>query len=247
MKPSYPGNRVWKPAHRNNYTPLRNKPERIVVHVVQGSWASALNWFQNPSAQVAAHFTIASDGSVGQSLGDLAAGYHAGNWWWNTHSIGIEHGGYVDQPRYFTDEMLHASARLVAYKCKQYGIPVDRNHILAHSQIPGTTHTDPGPHWPWPRYMNLIRMYRWGKAPSPEPEEGVLYRPRSGLFSTMEGATRLAEIQQGMGLPASAEPRDGFYATYNGAFSKREGAKARLREAHNAGFEEAFIEQVGKA
>lgn len=254
MRKSYP-DADWRPAHPNNYSAGLNRPNKIIIHVVQGTWGSALNWFQNAASGVAAHFTVATTGRIGQSLGDLAAGYHAGNWTYNKSSIGIEHAGYVSDPSWFTDEMYHASARLVAWLCKKHGIPVDRKHILAHSQIPGTTHTDPGPHWNWPRYMNLIRQYRWGKKPSPSTPSAassaassdVLYRPRSGLFSEMEGAEALAEVQQARGIPASAEPSDGLYATYNGAFSERSGAAARLEEVRGAGWPEAFIETVKTA
>jgi N-acetyl-anhydromuramyl-L-alanine amidase AmpD len=75
---------VWYPAHSNNYTtanwPNSHKIDRIVVHVTQGSWSSALNWFQNPSADVSAHYTVrSSDGKIGQSVSDLNIAYHAGN------------------------------------------------------------------------------------------------------------------------------------------------------------------------
>jgi N-acetyl-anhydromuramyl-L-alanine amidase AmpD len=53
--------------------------------------------------------------------------------------------------------MYAASARLTAATCRRYGIPVDRKHILGHVEVPGTDHTDPGPHWDWDRYIRLVR------------------------------------------------------------------------------------------
>jgi hypothetical protein len=35
-------------------------------------------------------------------------------------------------------------------------IPVDRSHIIGHSEVPGATHTDPGDGWDWDLYMDLI-------------------------------------------------------------------------------------------
>ena len=63
---------------------------------------------------------------------------------YNERSIGIEHEGFVDRPQDFTDAMYRSSARLTAGICARYGIPVDREHIIGHAEVPGTDHTDPG-------------------------------------------------------------------------------------------------------
>lgn len=88
---------------------------------------------------------------------ELDVAYHAGNRDYNERSVGIEHAGFVDRPQDFTDAMYAASARLTAGICARYGIPVDRKHILGHVEVPGTDHTDPGPHWDWDRYLELVR------------------------------------------------------------------------------------------
>lgn len=160
---SYP-DVAWYPAHANNYTagnrPYSDPVSLIVVHITQGSWSSALNWFQDPSAEASAHYTVRSaDGYVGQSVSELNVAYHAGNWEYNLTSIGIEHEGYVDDPSWFTDAMYQSSARLVAYLCNKYGIPVDRDHIIGHNEVPGATHTDPGANWYWDPYMGYIYEY----------------------------------------------------------------------------------------
>jgi N-acetyl-anhydromuramyl-L-alanine amidase AmpD len=84
--------------------------------------------------------------------------YHAGNREWNERSIGIEHEGYVDDPdRWFTDTAYRASAQLAADISTRYDIPIDREHIVGHHEVPGATHTDPGPYWDWDRYLDLVR------------------------------------------------------------------------------------------
>ena len=40
--------------------------------------------------------------------------------------------------------------------CARYGIPVDREHIIGHVEVPGTDHTDPGPGWDWKKYLRLV-------------------------------------------------------------------------------------------
>ncbi|MCX4474595.1 N-acetylmuramoyl-L-alanine amidase [Micromonospora sp. NBC_01655] len=155
------GPAAWAPASTSNYTvasrPSTYRINYIVIHTTQGSYASAISWFQNPAAQVSAHYTFrSSDGAVTQSVREKDVAWHAGNWTYNTQSVGIEHEGYVDNPSWYTDSMYRASAALTRTLADRYGIPKDRAHIIGHSQVPGATHTDPGPNWNWTYYMQLV-------------------------------------------------------------------------------------------
>ncbi|MCQ8768765.1 N-acetylmuramoyl-L-alanine amidase [Streptomyces telluris] len=143
----------WRRAER----PDDYAVDRIVVHVVQGGYGDALRVFRDPLHEAAAHYVVRKDGHVAQTVRELDVAFHAGNRRFNERSIGIEHEGYVDRPRGFTDAMYASSARLAAGICARYRIPVDRTHIVAHSEVPGTDHTDPGPHWDWERYLRLVR------------------------------------------------------------------------------------------
>lgn len=157
------GRAKWYGADPSNYTKANRgtcQISYVIVHVTQGSFSSAINWFRNSSANVSAHYTVRSkDGFIGQSVHEKDIGWHAGNWTYNKRSIGIEHEGYVDDPSWFTAKMYHESARLTAYVSRKYRIPIDRNHIIGHNEVPGATHTDPGKYWDWPRYMRLVRSY----------------------------------------------------------------------------------------
>lgn len=166
----YP-NAVWRPAYRGNYTnsnrELSYYVNRIIVHVAQGSYSGTINWFQDARANVSAHYVVSKRGGVAQCVQNRDVAWHAGHWGYNTHSIGIEHAGYVSNPRSFTDAMYRSSARLSAYLVKRHRIPLDRRHIIGHHEVPGCPgagggvgcHTDPGRYWDWRRYMNLIRNY----------------------------------------------------------------------------------------
>nr|WP_093608026.1 N-acetylmuramoyl-L-alanine amidase [Streptomyces indicus] len=132
--------------------------DKIVVHVTQGSYATAIKVFRDPAHAAAAHYVIrARDGEITQMARELDVAFHAGNRSYNEHSVGIEHEGFVDRPSSFTKAMYESSARLAADICGRYDIPIDREHIVGHNEVPGATHTDPGPHWDWDRYMELIR------------------------------------------------------------------------------------------
>ncbi len=161
--PDY-GRARWYGAYYGNYTranrPSSNRINKVIIHVTQGSFSSAINWFKDSRAGVSAHYTVrSSDGFIGQSVQEKDIAWHAGNWTYNQTSIGIEHEGYVSNSSWFTDAMYRSSARLTAYLCKKYRIPIDRQHIIGHNQVPGATHTDPGRYWNWTKYMNYVKSY----------------------------------------------------------------------------------------
>ncbi|MFC9608588.1 N-acetylmuramoyl-L-alanine amidase [Streptomyces niveus] len=146
----------WRRADRpDDYT-----VDRVIIHVVQGSYSTALKVFKDPAHQAATHYVVRKDGHVAQMIRELDVAYQAGNRAYNERGVGIEHEGFVDRPQDFTDAMYRSSARLTAGICERYGIPVDRKHIIGHVEVPGTDHTDPGPHWDWGRYMKLVRTAR---------------------------------------------------------------------------------------
>lgn len=152
------------PADPNNYTeayrPYSSSINKIVIHVTQGSWSGAINWFQNPNSRVSAHYVVrSSDGLISKTVLRKDIAWHAGNWDYNQTSIGIEHEGFVSDPKWFTEAMYDSSAKLSAYICKGYSIPIDRSHIVGHVEIPGTDHTDPGIYWDWAKYMDYIWYY----------------------------------------------------------------------------------------
>jgi N-acetyl-anhydromuramyl-L-alanine amidase AmpD len=151
----------WLAASPANYRradrPYDYAIDRVVVHVTQGSRSRAVKAFQDPGHQAAAHYIVGADGQVTQMIRELDVAFHAGNRAFNERSVGIEHEGFVERASSFTDAMYAASARLTARICERYGIPVDREHIVGHAEVPGADHTDPGPHWDWDRYMGLVR------------------------------------------------------------------------------------------
>ncbi|MGW2781387.1 N-acetylmuramoyl-L-alanine amidase [Streptomyces populi] len=158
----YPG-AEWIPATGSNYTasdrPYSYELDYVIIHVTQASYVTTLSIFQNPQKKVSAHYLVRSaDGHVTQCVRERDVAWHAGNWDYNTRSIGIEHEGWIDRPAYFTNALYEESARLTAAICDRYGIPKDRAHILGHYEVPGTDHTDPGPNWDWTRYIRLVNF-----------------------------------------------------------------------------------------
>ncbi|MFE7359319.1 peptidoglycan-binding protein [Streptomyces sp. NPDC057543] len=155
QSPDYPS-ALWVPADAHNFAMGRTaRIGKVIIHVTQGSYAGSISWFQNPTAEVSAHYVVrSSDGQITQMVRDSDTAYHARGA--NASALGIEHEGFIDDPSWFTDTMYRSSAALTKYLCDRYGIPKDRAHIIGHSEVPGNDHTDPGPYWDWNRYMQLV-------------------------------------------------------------------------------------------
>lgn len=141
--------------------------DMVVIHTVQGSYSSCYYWFANCSASASAHYVVrSSDGQITQMVSEADVAWHAGHWDTNARSVGIEHEGYVDAPStWYTDAMYQRSAALTVDIATRQGVPLDRSHIIAHSEVPGCSsgsgggagcHTDPGSGWDWDYYMSLV-------------------------------------------------------------------------------------------
>lgn len=151
---------LWVAAHSNNYQVGRpyGPLNVIIIHDTEGSYASAINWFQNPGSSVSAHYVVrSSDGQITQMVREANTAYQAGNWDYNVRALGIEHEGYMNQPGWYTEAMYQASSALARNMADRYGVKKDRSHIIGHSQVPNQDHRDPGPLWNWDHYMSLVR------------------------------------------------------------------------------------------
>ena len=149
----------------------------VTIHTIQGSYAGAISWFKNCSANVSAHYLLRSfDGQVTQMVLEADKGWHVGNE--NPYTIGLEHEGYVNDSSWYTATMYQSSADLVRDITQSgYGInplrtayfpwaattnynvssiPGSCVKIKGHQHFQGQTHTDPGANWDWKYYDNLI-------------------------------------------------------------------------------------------
>ncbi|WP_266079056.1 N-acetylmuramoyl-L-alanine amidase [Haladaptatus caseinilyticus] len=177
----------WAPADESNYSEAERESDLdirwFVVHVAQGEAEWTVDWFQNPDANVSAHYVADHrTGDLTQMLAEEDIGWHAGNWPYNQHSLGIEHSGWVNDTVY-TDTLYEVSARIVRWAATEFDFPkrVRRSEIapcdatdgeggvIGHDQIPNpydctepggiSGHYDPGSLWNWGRYEGFIR--RW--------------------------------------------------------------------------------------
>ncbi len=120
----------------------RSKIDYIVIHDTEGSWQGTLNMVQDPT-YVSWQYTLrSSDGHIWQHVKAKDVAWHAGNWYVNMHSIGLEHEGFAAQgATWYTEAMYRNSAKLVRYLAAKNNIPLDRAHIIGHDHVPGTLPT----------------------------------------------------------------------------------------------------------
>ncbi|MFV8749272.1 N-acetylmuramoyl-L-alanine amidase [Nannocystaceae bacterium ST9] len=152
----YPLAVAFNPASPSNYTSGGMiSYDYVVVHTMQGSYEGSQSWFQNPDAQVSAHFCMRSeDGETTQMVHLSDRAWHVGSS--NPYAIGIEHEGFVEEPAWYTWAMYQSSAQLARWIADDLGIPLDRDHVVGHVELPNQSHSDPGMYWNWDLYMALI-------------------------------------------------------------------------------------------
>ncbi|MEU4105440.1 N-acetylmuramoyl-L-alanine amidase [Streptomyces tanashiensis] len=165
--------------HDKANRPASQSIDYIVIHDTEADWNTTLKLVQDPTYVSWQYSLRSSDGHIAQHVPLKDVAWHAGNWFVNAKSVGLEHEGFLTSPdSWYTEAMYRTSARLVRYLAGRYDIPLDRQHILGHDNVPGTVtstiknmHTDPGPYWDWAHYFRLL-----GRpiTPSAGPHAGVV-------------------------------------------------------------------------
>jgi N-acetyl-anhydromuramyl-L-alanine amidase AmpD len=155
----------------------------IVIHDTEGGWDASVATLQNDSGK-SVHYIVDADGSrVGQFVHETDTAWHAGNWQYNMHSVGIEHVGFAANATGYSDGLYGKSVKLVKDIRTRWTVPLDRTHIIGHYQIPdgnvipeasapctdtlsncetgadwggASNHRDPGFYWQWCQYMESL-------------------------------------------------------------------------------------------
>ena len=137
----------WIGCPQSNFRRGRagNRPEAIVIHIMDGSFAAGESVFADPTTQKSAHYGISQAGVVHQYVEETDTAFHAGivvrpTWKLikprtnpNFYTLGIEHEGTADE--LWPTEQLNASGALIAQVAARWEIPLDENHVIFHHQI----------------------------------------------------------------------------------------------------------------
>ena len=122
----------------------------IVIHATaNSSLEGVISWFNNPQAELSAHYSIGKDGRIAQHVRDEDRAWHAGKSEWkgipsaNDYALGIELVNLNDGNEPYPEEQHRANVQLCTYLCRKYSIkPGD---IMGHRDIavPMGRKTDP--------------------------------------------------------------------------------------------------------
>lgn len=126
---------IEKEVATGNYDETRTTIDRVIIHTMVGTADSAASRFDSYGSHVSAHYGVKLDGTLYHFLEETFTAYHAGSYSMNQRSIGIEHEDNGDYNGVRTDALYTESAKLVRDICLFYNIPIDRQHILKHSEI----------------------------------------------------------------------------------------------------------------
>jgi uncharacterized protein affecting Mg2+/Co2+ transport len=174
------GPAIWRPTCPSHFYVGYTARQVYVIHDMEGYYASTISYLQGCNNTVSVHYAVngvqdtGTDmpaGEITQMVRDSDSAWTSGCW--NRYAEQTEHEGFANNPAWYTEAMYQASGALTQSKANKYGIPKDRNHIIAHGQklVPGwstwaaanlsfnancNSHTDPGPYWDWNHYMALV-------------------------------------------------------------------------------------------
>lgn len=162
------------------------KPDMIVCHITEGSYAGAVSWLCNPDSKASSHFVVSKKGEITQLVPIKDSAWcngtdtEGGNVDCihsplkavrdrktnaNYYTVSIEHEGiYAQTKGALTVEQQAATTWLIEYIRNEvkriYGteIPLDREHIVGHYQItPITKPHCPGEKFPFDAIINELK------------------------------------------------------------------------------------------
>jgi len=148
-----PSSAVQLPKLVQSSTPNQSlrgsKIDLVVMHDTEGPYAGSVSWLKNPASQASAHVVLREDGKEATQLVPFSK-----KAWacvsFNSRSLNLEMAGKASVG--YSAAEIDAAARIVAYWCRRYQLPVQnalggtRPGITFHQDLgaAGGGHHDPG-------------------------------------------------------------------------------------------------------
>ena len=150
----------------------------VVIHTMEiperdGAAELCARWFQNPESEVSAHYCVDAETTI-QCVLEQDIAWHARGG--NASSVGVELAGYAGQRSLgwsdaYSRAVVERAARVTAEVCARHRIPIRRlraadlvagkRGVTGHADVSAAfrkgDHWDPGPDFPWARFLRLAR------------------------------------------------------------------------------------------
>ena len=139
-----------------NYNSRKNsRVQLIIIHYTAlKNTLEAISYLCKKEKKVSSHYLISQNGNVYNLVDDKYRAWHAGQSFWheitdiNSISIGIELDyNPKGKNNKFSFKMIYSLKKLIRKLQKNYKI--NKNSILAHSDVAPFRKKDPGKHFPW--------------------------------------------------------------------------------------------------
>ncbi len=152
----------YPPGYSPNHGGPRSSTRGVVIHSTRGGqppgpefeWTN--QWFSQTASQVSAHAVVSQAGEITYPVADDLVAWHARYYNGSWLGIEFEQGRVTDE---YTEVQIAAGAGLVRAWCDAYSIPIDRDHIAGHEEIPPgieDVKSDPGILFPWDHFMAMV-------------------------------------------------------------------------------------------
>ncbi len=121
------------------------KPEIIVIHIMEGSLSGTDSWFANPISKVSSHYGVGFKGEIHQYVKDedtaWTQGFHESATF-KLHKLGVNPNSYcLSIENEGTDLMKAPEAQInsivdvIRTLSAKWSIPIDRDHIIGHYEV----------------------------------------------------------------------------------------------------------------
>jgi len=152
-----------------NYNSRKNSRVQLIIIHYTGlkNTLEAISYLCKKEKKVSSHYLISQNGDIYNLVEDKYRAWHAGQSFWheitdiNSISIGIELDYNPNgKNNKFSFKMIYSLKKLIRKLLKNYKI--NKNGILAHSDIAPFRKKDPGKHFPWQSLSssNLVMSFK---------------------------------------------------------------------------------------
>lgn len=223
---------------RNDYSDRDGRKYGIAIHNTSNdaSASGEASYATRRTDGISAHFYV-DDREVIQSIDTKYRTGHAGSTLGNENAVSVEITGTNGKSRdwWIANVAWDQLGRVLAAVCREYDIEPRRASVAEMKANPkvrafyshddmrrawgGTTHTDPGPNFPWDHLFAAVKTHLAGKTPAPKPVQQEDDMPLTEADANTVWNAKAAEYvdERGDGARDVRTVKDILFATHAAA------------------------------